>query len=222
MEAARAAQAGEQQRRVDIARIIGEAAKVASDNDALQQLRSGLAKYPGNSDISDAIGRRVKARDDRVNDLLKRAQAASDQQALALLDEALTLDATRADVRAERERRGSGGARVRAESEVRTTLAAFENAYESRDANEFLRVAGFWTPQQLAAEFKNFGNIQVNFANTQISVDEDGGGATVNTTITIVRAPAGVRARPITDTRPWELRVENSGGAWRITRATRR
>jgi hypothetical protein len=222
LENLRSAQANEQQRSLDVTRIIGEAAKTANDNAALQQLRSGLTKYPGNTDLTDAIGRRVRARDDRIGELLKRAQAAPDQQALALLDEALALDPTRSDLRAERERRGSGGARIRAESEVRNTLSAYEAAYEARNANDFLRVASYWTPNQVAAEFKNFSSVQVQIANVQVALDGDANSANVTAVITFVREPAGVRARPITDTRPWELRLENSGGAWRITRATRR
>jgi tetratricopeptide (TPR) repeat protein len=224
LESVRGGQTAELQRRQDINRVLGDAARNTSDNDAIQALRAALTKYPGNTELTEAVQQRLKVRDARIADLFKRSQGLPDAAAIALLDEALSYDPSRADVKAERERRSSTTtttSRERVETDVRNALAAYESAYEARNVDAFLRVASYWTRQQIENEFKTFGTIRVDFRDISIAVNDNGTAAEVTCAITFVREPAGVRARPITDTRNWRLRLTNDGGTWRITTATR-
>ncbi len=213
--------------RADIDRALSEAAKMTSDNDAIARLERELTKYSGNAEISDAIARRLKARDDKIADLARRAQGASDAQAVAMLSEALGYNPGRTDIRDELERRRASVSRVnpppprtRWESEIGRALEGYQAAYANRNAEELLRIAPFKTREQIDNEFKNFRSIQLSFEGVNIAVDDTGARASVSCTISAVRVPAGVSARSINDKRAWQFQLTNAGGVWRITSAT--
>jgi hypothetical protein len=101
----RAAAQREQQQRNDVKAAVGQAAKLANDGEAIARLQRELARYPDASALSEAIAARTRVRDDKIADRLRRAEGASDQQAIALLEEALGFNPARIDVRRELDRR---------------------------------------------------------------------------------------------------------------------
>ena len=105
VESVRAAARQREQQRADVERALDESAKMTNDNEAIARLQRELGKYPGNAAITNAIGERTKARDTLIADLVRIAQRAPDAQAVTLLQEALTFDSSRLDVRRELERR---------------------------------------------------------------------------------------------------------------------
>jgi hypothetical protein len=184
-----------------------------------------LAKYPGNSELGNAISRRLKARDERVADLVRRARSASDAQAIDLLTEALGYSPNRADIREDLERRraavsrGPALARGVMEQEVRNTLEAYQAAYTRRSVEDFLRVAPFRTRTQVENEFKNFRSIQLTIENPTVAIDDNNMSASVTCTISRVLVPS-VSAPTIKDRLNWQLRLTKVNGVWQITSAT--
>jgi serine/threonine protein kinase len=233
VESARAAALQREQQRADAERALDEAAKMTSDNDAIARLQRELGKYPGHAAMTAAVGARTKARDSKIADLVRFAQRAPDAQAVTLLQEALTHDSSRRDVRRELERRRASlvaaskppappPTREEIENDVRSALFAYQSAYASRSADAFLKIAPFWTRAQIEAEFNSFRTIQLNIEGINISLDESGTRAVVTCTISSVKVPADPgNSRPVTEKRAWQFQLANIGGAWQITSAPR-
>jgi hypothetical protein len=221
-----------EQQRADVERALDEAAKMSTDKEAIARLQRELTNYPGHAAITDALGERTKARDNRIADLVRLAQRASDAQAVTLLQEALTYDSSRLDVRRELDRRRASlvaaskaapRTREEIENDVRRTLFAYQSAYASRSVDAFLKVAPFRTRAQIENEFKSFRSIQHNIEGININLDESGTRAVIKCTISSVSVPADPGdSRPVTERRAWQFQLANIGGVWQITSASSR
>ncbi len=205
--------------RADIEKVLAAAAQLSNDADAIKLLTEQQGKYPGNAEIAGALAGRTRARDLRISDLVTRARSATDERAVEFLDAALAFNPARTDVREERERRFRGVARVQTERGVRDALGKYEAAFEARSVAQFLNVASYRTATQIEDEFKTYRSIRMDINAVAIAVQPDGS-ASVTCTIRTVREPAGIRVKPITDERTWQLKLATAGGAWRITEAT--
>ena len=233
VESVRVAAGQREQQRADAERALDEAAKMTSDNQAIARLQRELGKYPGHAALTDAVGARTKARDNRIADLVRLAQRAPDAQAVTLLQEALTFDSSRVDVRRELDRRRASlvaaskppappPTREAIENGVRSAIFAYQSAYASRSVDAFLKIAPFWTRAQIETEFNSFRTIQLNIEGINISLDESGTRAVVTCTISSVKVPADPgNSRPVTEKRAWQFQLANIGGAWQITSAPR-
>ncbi len=205
--------------RADIEKVLADAAQLSNDADAIRLLTEQQGKYPGNAEIAGALAGRTRARDVRIIELLSRARVATDERAVELLDAALAYNPARTDVREERERRSRAVTRVQAEKNVRDVLGKYKAAFEARSVAQFLNIASYRTPTEIEDEFKSYRSIRMDINGVAIAVQPDGS-ASVTCTIRTVREPAGIRVKPITDERTWQLKLAAAGGAWRITEAT--
>jgi serine/threonine protein kinase len=232
VDAMRAAALKAEQQRDDIEQALAQAAKMSSDTDALARLQRELAKYPGAPELSAAVAVRTKARDDKIADLLRRAESASDEQAVALLKEALRYNAARVDVRRELDRRSAllsaantarparpPASREEVEDDVRQALYDYQAAYASRSVEDFLKLAPFRTRAQVEAEFSRFRTIQLNIEGITIDLDPSSTHASVKCTISRVSIPNAPNAKPMMDKRAWQFQLTYTGGVWQITRA---
>jgi serine/threonine-protein kinase len=233
IEAVKTASARARQRRADIDLALAQAAKIAGDSEAIARLQRELARYADAPEIIEAMAARTRARDDRIADRVRRAQSASDEDAVALLQEALAFNPARVDVRRELDRRKSAAAaaarrnpgtltQAEVEDDVRQTLYEYQSAYASRSVDEFLKVAPFRTRADIEAEFDRFRSIQLNMEGIAITLDDSRTRASVKCTITTVFVPTAANAKPTTEKRSWQFQLAYTGGAWRITRADAR
>ena len=202
----------------EIEKVISDAERMKNDVDAIKFLAEQQGKYPGNADLAAALGNRQQARDNRINDLVQRARGANDEKAVEYLDAALTYNPARTDLRDERERRYRGATRVQTEKSVKDTLGKFEAAFEARSVAQFINIATYRTAMDIEHEFQAYRSIRMDIEGVTIAVQPDGVAA-VTCTIRTVREPAGIKGKAITDSRPWRLKLANTGGAWRIVEA---
>jgi hypothetical protein len=205
--------------RADIEKVLADAEKLPNDADAIKFLTEQQGRYPGNAEIAGALAGRTRARDLRISDLVSRSRTATDERAVELLDTALAYNPARTDVREERERRFRAVAKVQAERGVRDVLGKYEAAFEARSVAQFLNVATYRTATEIEDEFKSYRSIRMEITAVSIAVQPDGS-ASVTCTIRTVREPAGIRVKPITDERTWQLKMATTSGGWRITDAT--
>jgi hypothetical protein len=215
----RAAADANNRRETQIRQILDAAERETNDNGALKALQSALTQFPGESRIEGAISARRKARDDKISDLIRRARGASNAEAVPLLEQALALDPSRTDVRADRDGRRAAPNAAQLERDVRDMIEKVKTAYESRDANEVLRVAPTASRSALEAQFKPFSRIRVSIEPYTVTLSPDGTGASVTCVARATKQPAGISARPLVDGRTWQFQLTHADGTWRITAA---
>jgi hypothetical protein len=207
-------------REAQVRQILDAAEREANDNSALKTLQSGLKQFPGESRLEAALNARQRARDGKITDLIRRARAASGAEAVQLLEQALVLDPSRNDVRAERDsRRGAAANARQLERDVREMIDRVKDAYESRDVNDVLRVAPNANRSQLEAQLKPFSRVRVSIEPYTVTLTPDGTRASVTCVVKATRQPAGISARPLIDSRTWQFQLAHVDGTWRITAA---
>jgi hypothetical protein len=205
----------------DIQKVISDAARIGGDAEAVKFLTEQQAEYPGNPEIAAALKRRQVARDSRIAELVQRAHGANDEKAIEFLDAALIMDPARSDVRAERERRARAVARPVTEKAVREGLKKYESAMESRSVTQFINIATYRTPVDIAREFAAYRSIRLDIEGVSIEVLPDGS-AIVRCKIRTMREPADGRGKPVTESGPWQLKFSKVDREWRITEAAPR
>ncbi len=207
-------------RETQIRQILDAANRESNDNTAMTALQSALTQFPGEARIEAALNGRRRARDLRILDLLRRSRAASGPEAVQLLDQALALDPSRSDVRAERDTRRAGGVNTRQlERDVRETIEKFKDAYQNRDVNDVLRVAPNVSRSTLEGHFKPFSRIRVEIEPYTVKWTPDGTSASVTCAVRRTGQPAGISARAVTDSRTWQFQLAIVNGTWVITAA---
>jgi serine/threonine protein kinase len=192
------------------------AAKVSDDLEALKMLADLAARYPNDPRVDSALRSRRQARDNRIADLVRRAQPAADAQALELLDEALRLDPSRRDLVAERDRRRAAAAAARVTDDVRNVVARLEAAYESGNVADIVRIAPVMDRARLEAQFKS-ASIQWDVEPCTVRVDPNGTTANATCLIQETLRPIGIRAPQTTTRQTRHFVLTNVDGTWRIT-----
>lgn len=215
----RAAAEGSARREAQIVQILDDAERESNDYSALKALQTALTQFPAESRIEAALNARRRGRDDKVADLIRRARGSSGAEAVQLLEQALALDPSRNDVRADRDSRRGALNGARSEREVRETIEKFKTAYESRDVAEVLRVAPNMSSTELERQFKPFRDIRLSIAPYSVALAADETSASVTCVIRATRQIAGISARPVVDSLTWQFQLTNVNGTWRITAA---
>jgi serine/threonine protein kinase len=203
-------------RAAELDQALAAATKVRDDVDALKMLADLAARYPNDARVESALRARRQARDNRIADLLRRAQSAADAQAIELLDDALRLDPSRADILTARERRRGAIAAARADRDVRNVVARLAAAYESANVDEIVRLAPVMGRARLEAQFKS---VRIRWDVEPCTIRLDANATTANMTCVIheTAQPRGIRAPAQTTTQTRQFVLTNVDGTWRIT-----
>ncbi len=227
--------------RADVAQAISEARAFTDDVAAIARLNVELSRYPGNVELTNAVAARVKARDDKVTDLVGKAKVAPDAQAIVLLTSALALDPRRSDIAGELERRKRVAAaattlpgppttpptpapstaelRVRVETEVNEALGRYKTAYEAKNLDDLLRVAPYLRRADVEKDFSGFQTLQMTIAPCTITpADETGTRAAASCRVNRKQQLAGTR--PPGFNRDFQFTLTKDGSGWRIISAT--